>query len=513
MAGRREVYLPLVASAALAVAMFAIRRVVRVRAVTIARVFVPALLVAPLLIEPVLYDDDRVGMALAGAFFAAALSVLATRAPAGPPATEHCLATFALVTSLPAGLGWVAAFHRERVVELTARVRSLDSTIGRLARANREFQAYAGTVKSESAAEERSRITRELHDTVGYALTNVIVMMDAAKARAREDPESLDSLLDDVRAQSELALNDTRQILHLLRSVEQFKRKATDAIFQLTRAFEEAMGLSVELHVGNLPPTLGPRIDSVLFRLRIHRRKLDQGGRRVPPGQHDPRGLRAVQLILNTGGFDSVDLFATDKAGLTNFQSVPVHYNGFVERWKQFNPDRSFFDHVKVLRPFPVDGYDFHAIGRAGETGFWFGAEIVPLKTDADGNMQVASDLYPIMSGAAGFSYLANWPEDAVQYVNPKIPAAVREASIAEIEWFHSVGGKDTPAIPAVQAIDVPEKQNLTIDVGASWARFIIDDSGKSNEELYQEMIAEWNANGYADAVNAITAAAKEMGL
>ena len=153
------------------------------------------------------------------------------------------------------------------MVELTARVRSLDSTIGRLARANREFQAYAGTVKSESAAEERSRITRELHDTVGYALTNVIVMMDAVKARACEEPESLDSLLDDVRAQSELALNDTRQILHLLRSVEQFERKGIDAIFQLTRAFEEAMGLSVELHVGNLPPTLGPRIDSVLFRL------------------------------------------------------------------------------------------------------------------------------------------------------------------------------------------------------------------------------------------------------
>ena len=59
----------------------------------------------------------------------------------------------------------------------------------------------------------------------------------------------------------------------------------------------------------------------------------------------------------------------------------------------------------------------------------------------------------------------------------------------------------------------MPEKQNLTIDVPASWARFIIDDSGKSNEELYQAMIEEWNANGYADAVAAITAAAKEMGL
>ena len=279
VADRREVYLPLVASAALAVAMFAMRRVVRVRAATIARaaavliaialldgppVFVPALLVAPLLIEPVRYDDDRVGMALAGAFFAAALAVLATRAPAGPPATEHYLATFALVTGLPAGLGWVAAFHRERVVELTARVRSLDSTIGRLARANREFQAYAGTVKSESAAEKRSRITRELHDTVGYALTNVIVMMDAAKARAREDPNP--SIPPRRRARSERAGAERHAEDPAPAAFRRAVRAEGDRRDLPAHArVRGAMGLSVELHVGNLAPTLGPRIDSCCF--------------------------------------------------------------------------------------------------------------------------------------------------------------------------------------------------------------------------------------------------------
>jgi signal transduction histidine kinase len=255
---------------------------VRVRAAAVARaavlavavaliveppVFFVALLVAPLLIEPVLYDNDRIGMALSGVLLAGVLAVLFARAPDGVSAASRYLAACALATGLPAGLGWVAAFHRERVVELTARLRGLDSTVGRLARANREFQAYAGTVRSESAAEERSRITRELHDTVGYALTNVIVMMDAAKARAHEAPESLGSLLDDVRDQSERALNDTRRILHLMRSVEQFERKGIGAIFQLTRAFQDAMGVSVELHPGNLPPTLGHRIDSALFRL------------------------------------------------------------------------------------------------------------------------------------------------------------------------------------------------------------------------------------------------------
>ena len=57
------------------------------------------------------------------------------------------------------------------------------------------------------------------------------------------------------------------------------------------------------------------------------------------------RGGLDPDFILNTGGWDSADLFATDKAGLTNFQSVPVHYNGFMERWKQFNPG------PELLRP------------------------------------------------------------------------------------------------------------------------------------------------------------------
>ena len=224
--------------------------------------FVPALLVATLLIEPVLYDDDRVAMALGGAFFAAALAVLATRAPAGPPATA----------ALP---GDVRTGHR------SARRPGVGGGVpsragGRTHRARAQpglhhrppgpRQPGVPGVRRDGQVGERSRITRELHDIVGYALTNIIVMIDAAKARAREEPESLDSLLDDARAQSERALNDTRQILHLLRSVEQFERKGIGAIFQLTRAFQDAMRLSVELHVGNLPPTLGPRIDSVLFR-------------------------------------------------------------------------------------------------------------------------------------------------------------------------------------------------------------------------------------------------------
>ena len=161
------------------------------------------------------------------------------------------------------------------------------------------------------------------------------------------------------------------------------------------------------------------------------------------------RGGLDPDFILNTGGFDSVDLFATDKAGLTHFQSVPVHYNGFVERWKQFNPDRNFFDHVKVLRPFPVDGYDFHGIGRAGETSFW--SESFIAGTVDDEKMSRILDLYHDWLEGQDYSSEGTMtvstrssasPRDAVQYSTGwkyARPPSPRSSG-------HSVGGMDTTA-------------------------------------------------------------------
>ena len=270
-----------VLSAALDVAVFIVRRVAYVRVFYIARslvilaalslVSMPpvaflALLAGPALIEPVLYDNERIGMPISAAFFALVLLLVILRTSTDNYEAMYRLLVLMLIAGLPAGLGWLTVFYRERIVQLTGRKKTLESTVDSLSKANRDFQAYAGAVRTESAAEERNRITRELHDTVGYALTNVIVMMDAAKSTAQKDSGALDEILDSVRDQSENALNDTRQILYRLRSIDHSEPKGIDAIFKLTRAFEEAMGIGVELSVGNLPTSYGLRIDPVLYR-------------------------------------------------------------------------------------------------------------------------------------------------------------------------------------------------------------------------------------------------------
>ena len=55
----------------------------------------------------------------------------------------------------------------------------LDEAVGRLTSANLTFQDLASTAQERSAEDERKRITREIHDAIGYALTNLIMTMEA----------------------------------------------------------------------------------------------------------------------------------------------------------------------------------------------------------------------------------------------------------------------------------------------------------------------------------------------
>jgi hypothetical protein len=64
-----------------------------------------------------------------------------------------------------------------------------------------------------------------------------------------------------------------------------------------------------------------------------------------------------------------------------------------------------------------------------------------------------------------------------------------------------------------VQAINVPEKEEMAVLFGDDWVRFISDESGPPDRDMYESMKADWDANGYAAAVDAITAAAQEQGI
>lgn len=142
-------------------------------------------------------------------------------------------------------------------------VRRLDVAVRQLTDANTSLQEYA----VRASGDERWRISRELHDTLGHALTNLRMMMELAE---RLTPESLVNLQDIHRRAAEQArqgLEDVRVALRYLRSVEPRVLLGTQGIIRLARAFEKSTGVHVRVEYGNTRDTYGETIDAVVYRM------------------------------------------------------------------------------------------------------------------------------------------------------------------------------------------------------------------------------------------------------
>ncbi|OHD70579.1 MAG: hypothetical protein A2177_05865 [Spirochaetes bacterium RBG_13_68_11] len=282
-AARQGFILLVIASACLEIASHAVRRVSLFRALHAARIAclaslfllldprtaaVPVLLTLPYLVETALFDEERIAVAWdMAAVLLLAAALFASQVDWQERATLPLLAAYVLTTGSIAGIALVAAYHREENVRRSTEIRNLSSSVRNLMDANMALQLYAHNIETESTEKERSRITRELHDTVGYALTNVIVMMNAAHVLLRDDPDSLDDLFAKTRTQAEEALAETRSTLRRLREIRPLGPIGLQAIWHLTRGFQGATGVEVRLNLGNLPWSFGRKLDAVIFRI------------------------------------------------------------------------------------------------------------------------------------------------------------------------------------------------------------------------------------------------------
>lgn len=148
--------------------------------------------------------------------------------------------TLAVLTMLAIGYGELAPGRGERHVDDAAMVLLTGWLFGVIAvgHAQRNRQAYLREVEQrasaaerekevrarQSAAEERLRIARELHDVIGHSLSLINVQSGAAlhrHARRPGETAELVSALEAVRASSKDALRELRATLGVLRQADE----------------------------------------------------------------------------------------------------------------------------------------------------------------------------------------------------------------------------------------------------------------------------------------------------
>ncbi|MEV6521329.1 sensor histidine kinase [Longispora sp. NPDC051575] len=109
-----------------------------------------------------------------------------------------------------------------------------------------------------SAAAERTRIARDIHDDVGHHLTAVLVLLEKATAFRDRDPDLAREALGDAERSARRALEDVRRSVRTLH--------AEPGPFRLTRALDELVGDSVPVRVTGDEDRYGEETLRVLFR-------------------------------------------------------------------------------------------------------------------------------------------------------------------------------------------------------------------------------------------------------
>lgn len=178
------------------------------------------------------------------------------------------LALFFFISVLCAALCVFARIVWDRSAKTEEEAKRLRISVRQLTEINLSFQEYAILLKDKSVVEERNRISREIHDSMGYTLTNIRMMLEAAIRIKQSDPEKLLELLVHSRAQAVTGLDEIRYVLRALRSLNTAgKSSLLHMIHQITRAFEDATNVTVAVEYANIPWNFSDEVQVVTLRL------------------------------------------------------------------------------------------------------------------------------------------------------------------------------------------------------------------------------------------------------
>ncbi len=174
--------------------------------------------------------------------------------PLPPAGAAEQIRSMVYVAVLLLHLAWYSRTITERQRSQAQRIGNLENSVRELSEANMSYNAFVQMAESQAARHERNRISRDIHDGVGYALTNLIMLSESAlDAASGADLGRTQVQLNTIRNQARMALNDTRRSLRELRASEQGLLYGVDAIIHMIEVYRQATGMRVAVDIA-VPP-------------------------------------------------------------------------------------------------------------------------------------------------------------------------------------------------------------------------------------------------------------------
>ncbi|OQY29029.1 MAG: hypothetical protein B6I38_08655 [Anaerolineaceae bacterium 4572_5.1] len=172
-----------------------------------------------------------------------------------------------IITSLPYIAGYLFFGIFASAVAQARRERDKNSRLlQELQNVHRKLQDYSARIEELTISEERNRLSREMHDTLGHRLTVVAVQLEGAQRLIGENPEKSVNIVRTAREQIREALRELRGIVATMREPLQVNIPLRKALPKLIDAFEEATDFQVHLTIEDDVPNL-----TKAYRLTVYR--------------------------------------------------------------------------------------------------------------------------------------------------------------------------------------------------------------------------------------------------
>jgi signal transduction histidine kinase len=182
-----------------------------------------------------------------------------------------------------------------RIEETEKHYHSLELNNTKLGEINNAISQRIFSLTNDTTQKERNRLSKEIHDTVGYVFINLIMMLQAALAVIFRDTKKSAKLISDARDYAEKGINEIRHLLRDIRDYNPTLLSIQNEIFTILDSFQKATDVKIDINYDSWPKTFSAAIDS--FFISFMQESLTNAVK------HGHAGIISVQCWQNTECF------------------------------------------------------------------------------------------------------------------------------------------------------------------------------------------------------------------
>jgi signal transduction histidine kinase len=158
---------------------------------------------------------------------------------------------FGLIYSLIYGVG--SFFFGDFGYALKISIESKEKTeklLQELKETNEKLKEYTKKVQELTILEERNRLSREMHDSIGHHLVTVSIELEILKKILFEKPDEAKKLIEVIKNEISKSLDDLRNVVKTLRKPNELELTINESLKNLINSFTSIKNIKANLEIG-----------------------------------------------------------------------------------------------------------------------------------------------------------------------------------------------------------------------------------------------------------------------